>query len=273
MILMQAGAPACGACGALCYGRKALTRPRSSVSDSDYWALNGCFCVLSRLDAPALTRNQCPTSDCELRPPAAGKDELLWNQADDRVRSWAAATATAAAAAGAAAARSLLLLLPAARRGVACSSPPPHLSAQIFTCQPPDVSLTGMLPSRASAAAAAAAGGAPTTGIQMGDDAAVKASVQNYYGEVSSLLGALRAATRMVVPPACILGLSAAACWLLQLPATRSHDHLSADCTCCVTPTALSWYRAQVLAKTDDLKTSACCTAVAPPPLVRGVCF
>ena len=40
-----------------------------------------------------------------------------------------------------------------------------------------------------------------------------------------------------------------------------------------VTPAALSWYRAQVLAKTDDLKTSACCTAVAPPPLVRGVCF
>ncbi|PRW33732.1 Arsenite methyltransferase [Chlorella sorokiniana] len=57
------------------------------------------------------------------------------------------------------------------------------------------------------AAAAAAAAGAPTTGIQMGDDAAVKASVQNYYGEV--------------------------------------------------------------LATSDDLKTSACCTAVAPPPLVR----
>ena len=31
---------------------------------------------------------------------------------------------------------------------------------------------------------AAATAGAPTTGIQMGDDAAVKASVQNYYGEV-----------------------------------------------------------------------------------------
>ena len=53
-------------------------------------------------------------------------------------------------------------------------------------------------------------GGAPTTGIQMGDDAAVKASVQNYYGEVSCrelqplTWGLLKTVTKMVAPRACI---------------------------------------------------------------------